>query len=385
MTAHNLGERWRGTISKVRGPGARRALLCASLLMIGLTSWLDWATGPGREPADLYEIPILIMAVAYGTPGVLWIGTLCSLLYLATCWYQHVPYAYVDAAQVLFFYILGLMAAQLVNEYLRAFKAQSELHVLNAKLEQRIAEALAAERKAQQRLREAQRLTMLGEAAARIAHEIKTPLVSIGGFASRVQKQVDTDHPAQKGLIIIAREVARLETMLKELLDFASPACRERAAVDVSALISDVLILALPPAQERGVRLTFVPTRRPLSVIGDKDQLKRALLNLVLNGVQAMPGGGNLTVTALPSSGEPGHIVNITVRDTGSGIAPDDLKRVFEPFFTTKPEGTGLGLALAKKTAEAHGGVLQIESIPLSGTSVTLCLPVQAAQALDPT
>ncbi len=354
-----------------------------SLLMVGVTSWLDWITGPGREPADLYGIPILITAVTYGTPGVLLTATLCGLLYLATCWFQHVAYAYADLSQILLFYIPGLMAAQLISEYLRACEAQSELRILNAQLEQRIAEALAAERKAQQRLRDAQRLTMLGEASAQIAHEIKTPLVSIGGFASRVQKQIDPEHPAQKGLRVITQEVARLETMLRELLDFASPGCRGRDVVDVSALVVEVLTLAQPPAHERGIRLVFVPPKGSLSIMGDGDQLKRALLNVVLNGVQAMPGGGNLTVSASSGCGEGGRTVDITVRDTGSGIEPQNLKRVLEPFFTTKHDGTGLGLALAQKTAEAHGGILQIESSPLAGTSVTICLPVQAAQTPD--
>jgi signal transduction histidine kinase len=380
VTGRGIGERWRETISKVRGHSARHTLLAVALVMIGAISWLDWVTGPGREPADLYEIPILIIAVTYGTTGVLLIATLCSLMYLATCWYQDVAYAYVDLTQVLLFYLLGLMAAQLVNEYLLACDAQKELRALNAQLELRIAKALAAERKAQQRLSDAQRLTMLGEAAARIAHEIKTPLVSIGGFAARAQKQVEPVHPAQKGLRIITQEVSRLETMLRELLDFASPGCRDRGAVDVSALVVEVLTLAQPPAHENSVRLVFVPPKGSPPLFGDGDQLKRALLNVVLNGIQAMPDGGNLTVTVSPDCEGGERNVNITVRDTGPGIEPGDLRRVFEPFFTTKQHGTGLGLALAKKTAEAHGGVLRIESSPLTGTSVTLSLPAEASQ-----
>ena len=385
MTEHVLGERWRETITRLRSHSARRALLFVLLCMIGVISWLDWVTGPSREPADLYEIPILISALTYGTPGVLLTATLCGLIYLATLWPQHVAYSYVDLAQVLLFYLLGLMAAQLISEYLLACKVQRELHTLNTQLEQRIAEVLAAERKAQQRLRDGERLTMLGEASARIAHEIKNPLVSIGGFACRMQKQIGPEHPAQRGLHIIAEEVARLETMLRELLDFASPGCREWNVVEVSAMVGDVLTLAQPPAQERGVHLIFLPSNGSLSVIGDGDQLKRALLNVVLNGVQAMPHGGNLTVTASPTFSGEGLAVNITVRDTGPGISPYNMKRIFEPFFTTKQTGTGLGLALAKKTAEAHGGQLLIESSPLSGTCVTLCLPVQAAESSDAT
>ena len=378
MNGHLTGERWRKAISKLRSPAARIVFALISAGMIGLISWLDWRSGAGREPDDLYEIPVLISAVTHGVPGVLFTSTLCSLLYLSTLWYHRVPYSYVDLTEVLLFYLVGLMAAQLISEYLRACEAQRGLHTLNAQLEQRVAEALTAERKAQQKLREGQRLTLLGEAAAQIAHEIKNPLVSIGGFAYRLQKQIDPSDPAQKGLHIIVQEVARLEIMLRELLDFASPASRERSVIAVTALIGEVLTLAQPPAQERGVQIVFVPPGDSPSLLGDRDQLKRALLNVVLNGVQAMPDGGTLTVAVSLTRVEGAPNVNIAVTDTGSGIAPGHIKRIFEPFFTTKKGGTGLGLALAKKATEAHGGVLQVESSPRSGTTVTLSLPTQA-------
>jgi signal transduction histidine kinase len=383
VNGHPSGKRWREAISRLRSPFARIALLLISLGMIGLISWLDWRSGAGREPADLYEIPILISAITFGVPGVLFSATFCSFAYLASLWYHRVPYSYVDLTEVLLFYVLGLMAAQLISEYLRACEARKGLHALNAQLEQRISEALAAERKAQQRLREGQRLTLLGEAAAQIAHEIKNPLVSIGGFAYRLQRQIDPSHPAQKGLQIIVREVARLEIMLRELLDFASPGSREKNVIAVAALIGEVLTLAQPPAQECGVQIVFIPPGDSPSLLGDRDQLKRALLNVVLNGVQAMPDGGTLTVAVSLTRVEGAPNVNIAVSDTGSGIAPGHMKRIFEPFFTTKKGGTGLGLALAKKTTEAHGGSLQVESSPRSGTTVTLSLPAQAHPPAD--
>jgi len=383
MAAHFSERGWYEIIRSLRRHSARCGLIVALAAMIGLTSWLDWASGPGREPAHLYEVPILVAAVVFGASGALLIATLCGLAYLLTLWLQHVPYYFADVTQLVLFYFLGLIAAGLVSEYLRSCETQVQLRELNEKLEQRVAEALAAERQAQQKLRDGLRLTMLGEATAQIVHEIKNPLVSIGGFAGRIQKQVDPGHPAQRELGIIAGEVARLETMLREMLDFASPGCREQHMVEMAALVGDVLALAQPPAQERGVQLISFFPDGPLSIIGDGAHLKRALLNVVLNGIQAMSAGGRLTVTTSAIFDAGVRAVSVTVQDTGTGIPPHDLARVFEPFFTTKQNGTGLGLALARKTVEAHGGTLQVESSPGLGTSVRLCLPVQGPDSPD--
>jgi signal transduction histidine kinase len=294
-----------------------------------------------------------------------------------------VVYSIADLSQTGLFFLLGLAVAQLVTEYLLARSLQRDLHRINVDLERRIAEAVTAERQAQQNLRNAQRLTMLGEAAARIAHEIKNPLVSIGGFASRIKKQIHLDHPAHTGLSIIVQEVARLEILLRELLDFAGPGCRERNPVEVAHLVHDVLALAQQPAQTQGVQLVFVSPESRLSVMGDRDQLERALLNIVLNGVQSMPEGGDLTVTATSAFKDGMHAVSIIVEDTGTGIPPENLSRIFDPFFTTKQDGTGLGLPLVKKTVDAHGGAVQVESTPRGGTSVTVWFPIQEADPFN--
>ncbi len=383
MSADHAELRWFEFIRRLRRYPARRWIMFAIAVMIALTSWLDYASGPGREPADLYDIPILVSAVGLGASGAVVTATFCGLAYLLTLKFQDVPYYYADVTQLLIFYFLGFLAARLVREYLHGCEIQAQLRALNAQLAQRISEALAAERLAQQKLRDGLRLTMLGEATAQIAHEIKNPLVSIGGFANRIQKQIDPDHPSQQGLSIIVREVTRIETMLKEMLDFVSPGCRERLRVEMAALVGDVLALAQPPAQERGVHLVTSFAGGPLSLLGDGEQLKRALLNVVLNGIQAMPEGGSLTVTTSAVVEQGVQTINVMVQDTGHGIPPGDLGRIFEPFFTTRHGGTGLGLALAKKTIEAHGGVLQIASTSRSGTAVKLSLPVQGPDPAD--
>jgi two-component system, NtrC family, sensor histidine kinase HydH len=317
--------------------------------------------------------------VTFGVTGVLATATSCSILYLVALWIQRMPYYYEDAINIALLFFVGLVAAQLVAKYLSAVESQETLRILNLKLEERVANAVAAERATHQKLLDAQRLTMLGEAAAHIAHEIKNPLVSIGGFASRIRRQIPKEHVAQEGLTIITREVARLEAMLSELLDFASPSHWTLRPIDVVALMQNVLQLAQPLVQEQSVQLEFVHPGQTLSILGNLESIKRAIFNIVLNGVQAMSAGGKLSVEVVSSSKDDGRGVEITVHDTGPGIPLDVMPRIFEPFFTTKQEGTGLGLALAKKTVDTHGGSVYVESSLNMGTSITIWFPSLAA------
>jgi two-component system, NtrC family, sensor histidine kinase HydH len=363
--------------NKLRQPSARPWLAAVLIGMILSISWLDWATGPGREPADLYDIPILFSAAAFGIPGVLVTSTACTAIYGSTLLNHHVPYSIVDVSQVLLFFVLGLAVAQLVTEYLRVYDLREKLLQLNANLERRVAEAVAAEREAQQNLRDGQRLTMLGQATAQIAHEIKNPLVSIGGFASRIQRQLNPDHPAHSALNIIVQEVTKLEKLLKELLDLGRPSRRKTGPVEVNILVHEVLSLAQPLIQDRGVTLHSLCMDGPLTTTGDEDHLRRAILNVVLNGVEAMHEGGKLTIAVSSVFKDGMEGVNIDVQDTGTGIPSEDLSKIFNPFFSTKSDGSGLGLAVVKKTIDTHGGTVQVESRPQRGTSFKIWLPVR--------
>jgi len=284
-----------------------------------------------------------------------------------------------DISQVLIYFVLGMAVALLATGYLREEDLRKKLLHLNSQLSRRVAEAVAAERDAQQKLREGQRLKLLGQAAAMIAHEIKNPLVSIGGFASRAQRQLSPDHAAQAGLRIVVREVTRLEALLRELLDLGSPGGGDSLGFDLCVLVKEVLLLAQPPIQEHKVQVVSLLPNEPLAASGDPDSLKRALLNVVLNGVEAMPEGGKLIVKVRGASRgcEPG--AGIVIQDTGKGIPSEHLPRIFDPFFTTKRGGTGLGLPVVKKTIDAGGGSVEIESRPGEGTFVMMWLPLRGA------
>ena len=367
---------WARVIDTLRARRARPWILAAIVTLCVLICWLDFATGPGREPAALYDVPIMMAAVAFGATGALATAGVVTVIYLTTLLVLGEDLTIADLSQSGLFLVLGLTMGLLVRESIRAHALQRSLMRANEHLETRVAEAVEAERGAQRQPRDAQRLTMMGEAAAQIAHEIKNPLALIGGYARRVGRRIPGDAVAHGELTIITEEVERLESLLRDLLEFARPSVAGSAPLEVGALAESALALARPTASERGVRLRLERCGGWPHVVGDADRLKSALLNLVLNGIESMPAGGDLAILIEELPREEGGSVRITVRDTGLGIAPQQLARVFEPFFTTRWGGTGLGLPLVKKTIEAHGGSIELSSTEAEGTSVRISLPL---------
>lgn len=217
------------------------------------------------------------------------------------------------------------------------------------------------------------RLAAVGRLAAGVAHEIRNPLSSIKGFATYFRERYPDIPEDEKVARIMIQEVDRLNRVVSQLLDFARPVPVSIKAVNLGAFLADSLKLVERQAQERGVALQLACPPTVATVRLDPDRISQVLLNLYLNGVDAMPEGGKLTVSA--GLENDGHAVRISVADTGEGIKPEHLAQVFDPFFTTKGAGTGLGLAIAHNIIEAHGGDMRIDSRPGRGTRISFCLP----------
>jgi two-component system, NtrC family, sensor histidine kinase HydH len=222
-----------------------------------------------------------------------------------------------------------------------------------------------------------QRLAAVGRLAAGVAHEIRNPLSSIKGFATYFQERYrENAHDGQVAAIMI-QEVDRLNRVVSQLLEFSRPVGLLPRPVRLGQLIADSLKLIGGQAQAGGIAIQFEDCTGEQAFRLDPDRLSQILLNVFLNALEAMPAGGNLTVTANQSTD--GHKLEISVADTGSGIAPEDLNKVFEPYFTTKPSGTGLGLAIARNIVEAMEGEIRVTSHRGAGTTFTLRLPLEAA------
>jgi PAS domain S-box-containing protein len=229
-----------------------------------------------------------------------------------------------------------------------------------------------------------QRLVSLREMAAGMAHEIKNPLVSIKTFAELLPKKYEDHEFRYTFSRIVSQEIDRINNLIVKLLDFDNDSQDHCEAVDVKALMAEVILLLSPQlkVQEIRIREHYDPEIPP--VWAGRDQLKQAILNVCLNGIQAMPEGGELRVgvfivstagggnnDVVPPEGK----IRILVEDTGVGISIQQKERVFDPFFTTKAEGVGIGLSISQKIIVSYGGTIQFQSRDGEGTSFEICLP----------
>jgi PAS domain S-box-containing protein len=230
---------------------------------------------------------------------------------------------------------------------------------------------LAETKRLQEQIIRSERLAALGKSVAEITHEIKNPLMLIGGFAQQLTRSISDEKGLQK-IRIITQEVERLERLLAELRDFYLPASIASEKVDVKDLQEETISMVKKECRENNVKIDLKVDTGARLVEGDRNKLKQVLLNLFKNSIDAMEQGGNLSVTARPS----GENVEIRIVDEGGGIPEADKEKIFSPFYTTKSHGTGLGLAISKNIVEQHeGGSLDIESEEGKGTTFTITLP----------
>ncbi len=246
-------------------------------------------------------------------------------------------------------------------------------------LVEKIAEGEDANRKlkdSQQHLLQAERLATIGKMAALLAHEIRTPLVSIGGFARRILKRTTDEDPRKEEMQIIVSQVSHLERMVEEVLGFTRISKPDFESVDINELIRSVVLAMSDMMDQNPIRMVLeLQPDLPRARV-DRVQIRQVLMNLIGNAVEAMPEGGILTIT---STGERGYL-EIGVFDTGAGIAREHWGKLFSPFFTTKPAGTGLGLAVVSQIIENHGGSLGFESDPGKGTRFHIRLAFEPRQ-----
>ena len=232
--------------------------------------------------------------------------------------------------------------------------------------------ALAVERhQAVSELEDARRLAALGQFAAAIAHDIRTPLTSISLNVQILRQKLALSADDREHLDIALEELGRLDKSVAEILDFAKPVKLAAQAIDVAELIETTTRGMSPVLSEKGVALHCEAGDAVPSVQGDPQRLRQVLVNLVDNAADASKPGAAVTVRAKSSDSR----VAIEVEDHGRGIAADDLPRIFEPFFTTRPDGTGLGLAICHKVVRAHGGDIQVRSTIGGGSTFTILLP----------
>lgn len=218
----------------------------------------------------------------------------------------------------------------------------------------------------------AARLAALGRLTSGVAHEVKNPLnAMVLQLEILKSKLTGQDENVGQHLEILSSEIKRLDRVVKTFLDFTRPFKLRPIPTDVESLVREVFLLAEPEAQKNNVQLIFEQQGALPPVNVDRDLMKQALLNLVLNGCQAMPKGGQLKVRPQTD----GRYLNLELSDQGVGIPPDDRQKIFSLFYTTKPGGSGIGLAMAFRVVQLHNGFIDFSSVVDQGTTFRVSIP----------
>lgn len=294
-----------------------------------------------------FYIPLILGSIWFGLKGALIVWLSISVLYSPHVFMQWKGFAYDDFHKVLegvLFFGLAVLLGALVER----------------------------ERTKQKALVRTERLAAIGKAVSEIAHDMKTPLMAIGGFTAQALKKLDQGDSNRKKLEIVINETARMENMVKDMLEFGKPLALDFEESNLNSIILDSIEITRPMATKVGVSLrTDLDTSLP-PVLIDLPKIKQVLLNLISNGIQASSSGGEvLTKTRLAK-----RFVILEVADCGCGISEENFEHIFEPFFSKKVGGTGLGLSIVKKIVEGHGGNISLHSNAEKGVTFTVNLPV---------
>ncbi len=254
-------------------------------------------------------------------------------------------------------------AAQL---YAETRKRNEELAVINYRLQQ-----------AQQQLVQSEKLAAVGQLTAGIVHDVKNPLAVIKGLAEEIQEDLKHDPDLQAQIALVRDNATRANNIVSDLLKFARQSGSRLQYQNICETIQATIRLTNYLARKASVEVLAEIPNQAIMLSYDSQQIEQVVVNLIQNAIQAMPNGGNVYIRVRVVE----RSVEITVRDTGTGIPPENLNRIFDPFFTTKPEGegTGLGLSVSYGIISEHKGKIEVSSVVGEGTTFTILLPMDGA------
>lgn len=227
-----------------------------------------------------------------------------------------------------------------------------------------------------ERLHRADRLSALGQLAAGVAHEVRNPLTAIRSTMQYLGSSFTGEDPKRQLIFDLIDEVDRIESTISNLLSLTRGQAPEVARMDLTELLEQTVRLMAIEARKKDVSFEERYARRPLHLTADGQQLKQVFLNVIINALQAMPGGGQILVSIDVRSDQNPPCAVVRIEDEGTGIPEVVKRRVFDPFFTTKKEGTGLGLAICKHLIERHHGTMELADREQGGTVVSILLPM---------
>ncbi len=225
---------------------------------------------------------------------------------------------------------------------------------------------------AQERLWQSERFAAMGKAVSCLVHDLKTPLIAIGGLSRLVRKNIENkDFSFEEKLDIIVKEANRLEKMVKEMLDFSRPLELHPTQGSINNVVNESLPIISDFAQAKRVKVQILSSGDLPSMFFDSERMKQALINLLTNAIEASPEEGTVSIYCYHKNKQ----LIVDIKDQGTGIPSDKKEEIFSPFFTTKKGGVGLGLAIVKKIVEAHHGDLEILENHERGVTFRIIIP----------
>lgn len=325
-----------------------------------------------------YFLSLICCAIRYSSRVTyLTCGLHCasySILYLALPPEQRQPLVLVQTLVMLGWltWASAAMAMLLKRVGDHLARLNSALRENQTQLEARIAERTGELQESQAHVLHQEKMAAFGLLAAGIAHEVGNPLTSISSLVQMLQRR-DCDSYTRDKLALVSGQLQRIQTTLRELINFSRPASTERARVTLGEILEEALNIAKYYKRIKGRVINSQISADLPYIYGVRDQLVQVFLNLVLNAIDATGKGGRIELAATCLPGE----IQVEVRDDGPGVAAHHAGRLFQPYFTTKKHGTGLGLFVTRKLVNDHGGTVEFSPAPAGGTIFRVRLPVE--------
>lgn len=301
-------------------------------------------------------LPIMVAAAWFGLRGGVIAATVISVAIMPYLFGavatnpNHMTSLSQELIEMFFYYTIGILIGLLVDREMLVRRRQERTEL---------------------ELERSQRLSLVGQMAAGVAHEIKNPLASIKGAVEILSEDTTPPQDREEFKQIVVGEIKRIDGTIQEFLEFARPKEIKLQPLDLSSVLSNSLRQMERQIKDAGIVLT--PRIAPdIRIDGDQEKLHQVLLNLVLNAIQASAPEDNIEVTLRRTADDAAQIV---IRDHGTGITQADIARIFEPFFTTKASGTGLGLAIVKSILDGHNASISVDSPVSGGSEFTLTFP----------
>lgn len=356
----DFGSAWKEGMARIADNTKLRIGIIAAIVALTTAIHYGWVLEPifGDQHwihavhTRFCYVPIVISAAWFG-----WRGGILTALTISVA---VLPYIFGseqtahnlagELVELVFYFALGGLIGALVDREWRARRRETETRL---------------------QLERSQKLSLVGQVAAGVAHELKNPLASIKGAVEIIADESTSDQDRGEFRNILLREIKRMDGTVSEFLEFARPKPVQLERLDLSELVRASTRQIEAQAAKAGILLRE-EIESGLIVAGDREKLHQLALNLLLNAIQASPSGSELEVSLRRDAKQ--ALVN--VRDHGEGIAAADLERIFEPFYTTRASGSGLGLPIVRSIVEAHDGTIEVMSVPGQGTTAAVRIPL---------